>query len=63
MTAGAVTLRHLCLNARSETVKLGAARSLMELGVKLRETVELEQRIADQNAKIAALEAQSRRRR
>jgi hypothetical protein len=44
MTAAADTLRQL-LTARSENVRLGAARSLLELGVKLRESVELEQRL------------------
>lgn len=39
------TLREL-LTARAETVRLGAARSIIELTVKVRETVELEERIA-----------------
>jgi hypothetical protein len=34
------------LNAKSEYVRLGAARAILELGSKLRETEELEQRIA-----------------
>jgi hypothetical protein len=45
MSEGAEVLRQL-LKARSETVRLGAARSMLELGVKLRESVEIEQRIA-----------------
>jgi hypothetical protein len=44
MAAGADTLRAL-LKARSEQVRLGAARALLELGVKVRESVELEARI------------------
>jgi hypothetical protein len=44
MAAGADTLRAL-LKARSEQVRLGAARALLELGVKLRESVELEERV------------------
>ncbi len=46
MTAAADKLREL-LDAESESVRLGAARALLELGVKLRESVELEQRLAD----------------
>lgn len=38
-------LRQL-LAANSEAVQLGACRALLELGVKLRESVELEQRLA-----------------
>jgi hypothetical protein len=44
MAAAADALRAL-LKARSETVRLGAARALLELGVKLRESVELEERV------------------
>jgi hypothetical protein len=44
MTEAAGVLRQL-LGAESESVRLGAARSLLELGVKLRESVELEQRL------------------
>ena len=43
-TAAATTLA-LLLKAESETVRLGAARSILELAVKLRETEELERRI------------------
>jgi len=46
MSEAAEVLRKL-LAAESESVRLGAARSLLELGVKLRESVELEQRLAD----------------
>jgi hypothetical protein len=45
MAEAAGTLREL-LTAESESVRLGAARSLLELGVKLRESVELEERLA-----------------
>jgi hypothetical protein len=44
MTAAAATLTKL-LTARSETVRLGSARALLELAVKIRESVELESRI------------------
>jgi hypothetical protein len=44
-TAAVRTLRQL-LKADSEAVRLSAARSILELGAKLRESVELEQRIA-----------------
>jgi hypothetical protein len=45
LTDAAAKLRQL-LAARSEAIQLAAARSLLELGVKLREAVELEQRLA-----------------
>jgi hypothetical protein len=51
MGEAAAKLREL-LSAKSESVSLGAARALLELTVKLRETTELEQR-------LAALEAAS----
>jgi hypothetical protein len=44
MADAAGTLRSL-LVAEGESVRLGAARALLELGVKLRESVELEQRL------------------
>jgi hypothetical protein len=44
MSEAADTLRGL-LKAESEAVQLGAARSLLELGCKLREAVELEERV------------------
>jgi HEAT repeat protein len=46
MTDAATTLRKL-LKAKSESVRLSACRALLELGVKLRESVELEERIAE----------------
>jgi hypothetical protein len=46
MSAAADKLRQL-LSANSEQVQLGAARSLLELGTKLRDSVELEARVAD----------------
>jgi len=46
MTEAADVLRQL-LAAESESVRLGAARSLLELGVKLRESVELEEEIGE----------------
>src|SRR5262245_41281334 len=46
MTDAADTLGFLCRKGRSEQVRLGAARALLELGVRLREAVELEQRVA-----------------
>jgi hypothetical protein len=44
MAEAAGVLRQL-LSAQSESVRLGAARSLLELGVKLRESVEIEERL------------------
>jgi len=52
--AAAETLAAL-LSAESETARLGAARSILELGSKLRESAELE-------ARIAALEAAAEQR-
>src|SRR4051812_36093119 len=46
MTDAATTLRKL-LKAKSESVQLGACRALLEMGVKLRESVEMEARIAE----------------
>jgi hypothetical protein len=46
MTSAADTLGYLARKAKAETVRLGAARAVLELGVKLRETVELAERIA-----------------
>jgi hypothetical protein len=52
----AVTSLRDLLTARSEAVRLGACRAILELGVKLRENLDLEQRIAE-------LEEQARRER
>jgi hypothetical protein len=52
MSHAADTLRAL-LAVESESVRLGAARTLLELGVKLRESVELEARLADLEAQAA----------
>ncbi len=49
-TKAAETLAAL-LSAGSETVRLGAARSILELGAKLRESTELERRIAELEAR------------
>jgi hypothetical protein len=53
MTVATDTLLVLCRKGRSESVRLGAARAILELGQRLREGVEME-------ARIAALEASSR---
>jgi len=55
MAGAADTLGFLSRKGKSETVRLGAARAVLELGNKLREAVELE-------ARIAALEAGSTKR-
>jgi hypothetical protein len=57
MTEAANVLRQLLL-AQSENVRLGAARSLLELGVKLRESVELEQRLAELEQRLEAQQPQ-----
>jgi hypothetical protein len=51
--SGALVLRQLCLRAKSESVRLGAARALVELGNKLRESVEFEQRLAALEGRLA----------
>ena len=45
MSDAAETLRKL-LKAKGESVRLGACRAMLEIGVKLREAVELENRLA-----------------
>jgi hypothetical protein len=55
MARAAGTLAKL-LDAEHESVRLGAARALLELGVKLRETVELEQRLAAIEERLAKRE-------
>jgi hypothetical protein len=52
MTDAVDTLRAL-LNAEGESVRLGAARSILELGNKLREAVELEERLAEVERLVA----------
>jgi len=52
-TAAAATLAGL-LRAESESVRLGAARSILELATKMRESEELEQRIAALEERTAA---------
>jgi hypothetical protein len=52
MGEAASTLREL-LNAAPPAVRLGAARSLLELGVKLRESIELEQRLTAVEARLS----------
>jgi hypothetical protein len=54
MVSAADTLGYLCRKGKSEMVRLSAARAVLELGVRLRESVELEQR-------LAALEANGQR--
>lgn len=46
MTEAADVLRKL-LTAESESIRLAAARCMLELGVKLRASVEIEQRLAE----------------
>ena len=43
--SGALVLRKLALKAKSESVQLAASRALLELGPRLRESVELEERL------------------
>lgn len=53
MTAAALQLKRLVLQAESEAVRLGACRAILELGSKLRESVELEDRIANVERQLA----------
>ena len=46
MVSAADTLGFLCRKGKSEMVRLSAARAIIELGSRLRENVELEERIA-----------------
>jgi transposase-like protein len=46
MASAAETLGYLSRKGKSEMVRLSAARAVLELGHKLRESVELEERIA-----------------
>jgi hypothetical protein len=46
MASAAETLGYLSCKGKSEMVRLGAARAVLELGTKLRESAELEERIA-----------------
>ena len=46
MVTAAETLGELCKKGKSEMVRLTAARSILEMGTKLRETVEMEERIS-----------------
>jgi hypothetical protein len=55
MAEAAERLRQL-LHAESDSVCLGAARSMLELGVKLRESVVLETRIAELERRAAEAE-------
>ena len=49
------TLRAL-LGAESESVRLGACRAILELGMKLRESEELERRVAELESLLAGQE-------
>jgi hypothetical protein len=55
MAKAAGTLRKL-LTASSDSVKLGAARAMLELGVKVREAAELEQRLVLLESRLAQRE-------
>src|SRR5262245_47232421 len=46
MVSAADTLGYLCRKGKSGMVRLSAARAVLELGTKLRESIELEERLA-----------------
>ncbi len=52
MSAAATTLRVL-LDCESPAIRLGAARSILELGVKIKEAVELDERVGALEARLA----------
>jgi hypothetical protein len=54
--AEAANILHQLLTAESESVRLGAARSVLELGVRLRESVELEEQIRELVERVSARE-------
>ena len=54
-TEAGIVLRNL-LGGEDDRVKLGAARTILEVGNKLRESVELEQRLADLERRLASEE-------
>jgi HEAT repeat protein len=56
MVEAADTLRDL-LTAESESVRLGAARAMLELGVRVRDSVELGERVAELE-RLAVAQAQ-----
>jgi transposase-like protein len=45
MSVAADTLRHLCLRGKTESIRLKAAEALFTHGVKVRESIELHERI------------------
>ncbi|HJZ57432.1 MAG TPA: hypothetical protein VKE74_20855 [Gemmataceae bacterium] len=53
MSSAADVLKDL-LQSKSEDVRLRASRAILELGVKLREFVALEERVRDLEAKLSA---------
>jgi hypothetical protein len=53
LTEAVDTLRKL-LKAKTDTVKLGAARALLEYGLRFRETLDLEERLAQVEAQLTA---------
>ena len=44
------------LDGRAETVRLGAARAILELGLKAREVVELQERVAGLEKQLSDIE-------
>src|SRR5262245_4650876 len=52
MTLAADTLARLCTKGKSDQAKLLAARAILELGVKLRESVELANELAELRARV-----------
>jgi hypothetical protein len=53
MAEAAETLRALLAPGTRPAVRLGAAKALLELGVRLRESIELEGRLADLERRLA----------
>lgn len=59
-TLAAMTLSDLASGAESETVRLGAAKAVLEIGTRLREHVDFDERIAALERNAAGLDATKR---
>jgi len=59
-TAAVQTMLELMKAPFSGTVRLGAARAVVELGIKVREQTDFEQRLADLEERMAATKSEKR---
>ena len=63
LTVAALTLRHLMLSAKGEAVRLGAARSIFELHVRLKENAELKEELQLLAQRMEEIEGRRQQRR